>query len=592
MTPARGLVCLCLIGLLALGACSPADEAAREDGWQDALERAQALERSGDGEAARFALRRALRDHPQQPELHIALARNELARGSTELALTSIDDASRSGANVDTVALLRAQTYLAAADQRALDAMPLGPPLTASTDATLRFYQAQGLIDASATQPDRVFERFFALFRYLDALGASTRERLREQGVDEALKQMRTEHAPVAQAWAHVRCADTPVPPATRWQPMAVAAERRVLRVGPGEAFATVAAVAAAARDGDVIDIAPGEYAGDVAIWSQNGLLIRGVGERPHIRAAGKRVRDRDVWLFRGNDITIENVEISGARSPKYRNGAAIRHIGRNLTLRHVFLHDSENGLLTGNDHPDSRLLIEHAEFSRNGRGDGLTHNIYVGQGAELTLRYSYSHDTKGGHLVKSRAARTQVLYSRLTDEQGLSSYLVDTPNGGEVTLLGSILEQGAQAQNKYALSYAGEGTRYESNFLRVVNNTLYNRAYKGVFAHLYSRSRTYVVNNIAIGAPTGLVDTDHIGFVRRTANLLAVDHGVRDPARYDFDLTARSPAIDAGEVFQTVPTEEYVHPLGFRPRQVIDRVDLGAYEACRGALPAPPAGP
>ena len=94
-----------------------------------------------------------------------------------------------------------------------------------------------------------------------------------------------------------------------------------------------------------------------------------------------------------------------------------------------MFLHDSENGLLTGNNRPEAEILIEHSEFARNGDGEGFAHNLYVGYSQALTFRGSYLHASKGGHLLKSRSVSTSIEYSRLSDEEGTGSYVVDVPN-------------------------------------------------------------------------------------------------------------------------------------------------------------------
>jgi hypothetical protein len=42
---------------------------------------------------------------------------------------------------------------------------------------------------------------------------------------------------------------------------------------------------------------------------------------------------------------------------------------------------------------------------------------------------------------------------------------------------------------------------------------------------------------------------------------------------------------VDAGTAIAPAPQREYVHPVGWRKRQTVDRLDIGAYEACRGTL-------
>ncbi len=93
-------------------------------------------------------------------------------------------------------------------------------------------------------------------------------------------------------------------------------AERQVLRVGPGQQYALPSQAARAARNGALVEIHSGEYQGDVTIWRQNDLTLRGVGERPHLRAGGRAAERKGIWVIKGDRVTVENMELSGARVP------------------------------------------------------------------------------------------------------------------------------------------------------------------------------------------------------------------------------------------------------------------------------------
>ena len=98
------------------------------------------------------------------------------------------------------------------------------------------------------------------------------------------------------------------------------------LRVGPGEAYETIAAAAAAAQDGDTVEIVAGTYHEEV-VWSADRLTIRGVGGRPVIDMTGRaltRQGGKGIFILDGADITLENVELVGASVPD-GNGAGIR---------------------------------------------------------------------------------------------------------------------------------------------------------------------------------------------------------------------------------------------------------------------------
>src|SRR5215831_3692074 len=188
------------------------------------------------------------------------------------------------------------------------------------------------------------------------------------------------------------------------------------LQVGPGQPFAKPCAAIATAMPGDTILIdATGSYNGDVCTWSTNDLTIQGVNGRPHIDATGKTSNNKGIWVLEGNNNVIENVELSSAVSTD-KNGAAVRLEGSGLTLRQVYFHNNQNGLLANNVQ-SGEILIEYSEFSANGAGDGQSHNIYVGRVDKFTLQYCYSNSANNGHLVKSRAASNYILFNRLSSE-------------------------------------------------------------------------------------------------------------------------------------------------------------------------------
>jgi hypothetical protein len=355
-----------------------------------------------------------------------------------------------------------------------------------------------------------------------------------------------------------------------------------VLRVGPGRQYATIAAAARDARDGDVVEIASGEYPGDVAAWNQSNLVLRGVGGRPHLRAAGRSSQGKGIWVISGDEVIVENIEFSGARVPD-GNGAGIRFEGRRLTVRGSYFHDNENGILTSN-RDDAEVVIEFSEFARNGAGDGYTHNIYIGHSASFVLKGSYSHEARVGHLVKSRAAVNQILYNRLTDEtEGTSSYNVDLPDGGRALLLGNLLQQGSRTENPAMVSFAAEKDAAGDDQLVVAFNTFYNMWLDGIFVDNRSASAARLVNNVFSGAPAQTVR----GAADLAGNVIGPGAALADPRTSNFQLTAESRAIDAAEEPPTagewnlVPSLEYAHPASVRARPVIYRRDAGALEFC-----------
>ena len=355
------------------------------------------------------------------------------------------------------------------------------------------------------------------------------------------------------------------------------------LEVGPGKTFGAPCDAIAAAADGDVIEIdAAGDYAGDVCAVPKNNLTLRGVGGRALIDAAGQNSGGKAIWVISGNDAVVENIEFSGAAVPD-QNGAGIRQEGQNLTVRNCYFHDNQNGILAG-DKPQSELLIEYSEFANNGFSDGQTHNLYINHVGRLVFQFNYSHNALRGHLLKSRAAETYVLYNRLTEESGTESYEIDIPNGGRAYIIGNLIQQGPNAENGGIISYEGEGANANNpeHDLYVVNNTIVNeRANGGTFINLNAVTVPAVIrNNIFVGPGTLTTQSN-----ADLSGNYEGDPGFVDQAGYDYHLTAGSPAENAGVApgagagYDLTPAFQYVHPAGSEGRTSVGTIDIGAYE-------------
>lgn len=259
------------------------------------------------------------------------------------------------------------------------------------------------------------------------------------------------------------------------------AAHAATLRVGPGEQLTRIADAAKLAKDGDTVEILPGEYRGDVAVWQQKSLTIRGLGQRPVLIADGKSAEGKAIWVIRNGNIRIENIEFRGARVSD-RNGAGIRFERGKLTVRHCAFLDNQNGLLTAG-FGDAELTIENSEFSRNGTGDGQSHNLYVGPIARLSVSGSRFHTANVGHLIKSRAKVSDIRYNLIHDGPGgEASYEINLPNGGIATLIGNIVGQSDKTQNPVVISYGEEGNTWPENRLTLVHNTLYSERLTGTW--------------------------------------------------------------------------------------------------------------
>ena len=394
------------------------------------------------------------------------------------------------------------------------------------------------------------------------------------------------------------------------WTPLGgrsgASATGTVLRVGPGQTYATPCAAIQAASDGDTIQIdAAGSngYTGDVCAWSTNNLTIVGVNGRPHIDANGRSTNGKGTWVIDGNNTTVDNVELSGAAVPDL-NGAGIRLDGIGLTVRNSYFHDNQDGILT-NPQPSGDIVVDSSEFARNGgagdpsRGLGAAHNMYIGLARSFTLRDSYSHDANQGHLVKSRALINYILYNRLTGQGGTSSRELDLPNGGLSYVIGNILQKEPTAQNPYLLSYGEEGASNANSRLYVVNNTFVDNKGGGTAIQIEPSvaAAALVQNNISAGTST-FVDTAGATLATNCLASVVGDPLFANAATFDYHLRAGSPCIDTGSApgtsadgYALQPAAQYVYDLAEIPRMVAGMsIDAGAFEYNNGVAPGPTA--
>ena len=362
------------------------------------------------------------------------------------------------------------------------------------------------------------------------------------------------------------------------------AAQAAIITVGPGEAISHIAEAARIAQDGDTVLIKAGTYRGDVAVWTQKRLDIRGIEGRPVLLADGKSAEGKAIWVFRNGDYTVDNIEFRGTRVPD-GNGAGIRFERGRLALSNCLFEDNQMGLLTSN-FEDAELLISDSTFSTAPHdGPTLNHLLYVGRITRVSITGSHFHSGFKGHLIKSRARHTDLRYNLIVDGPGgEASYEVDLPNGGDALLIGNIIGQSATSQNPVIVAFGAEGPNWANSRLQMSHNTLISQGWRPAWfvrswtEKLPANTQITTRNNLTVGfgAFTMLLPGDHVGNY-------PLQPGALNPSSHEPRLGHSSllrGVVSPATPPALVPHAEFAFPLGTRSLPPTTKWAPGAYQS------------
>ena len=231
-------------------------------------------------------------------------------------------------------------------------------------------------------------------------------------------------------------------------------------------------AVSAIGAGRATIAIAPGRYAecavqeaGDISYYAQKpGSVI----------FDGQACEGKATLVLRGTSaqvsgIIFQNIKVSDG------NGAGIRIEKGHLTVAQSWFRDSQQGILSAND-PQGRIVIDKSTFSRLGTcefSSGCAHSLYIGHYGQLRVTRSRFEEGRGGHYVKSRAARVEVASSSFDDSGGRgTNYMIDLPAGAVGQITNNWFAQGLNKENRSAfIAIAAEARDNTSNGLQIAAN-------------------------------------------------------------------------------------------------------------------------
>jgi hypothetical protein len=236
-----------------------------------------------------------------------------------------------------------------------------------------------------------------------------------------------------------------------------------VVETGQGFGRLQQAVDAIGDRDG-TIRVASGQHR-DCAVQSAGRIAFvaaqAGTATFDRVTCEGKAA-----LVLRGRGARVQGLTFQNMRVPD-GNGAGIRLEKGNLDVVETLFRDSEEGILSGDD-LGSRVRVEHSTFSGLGRCDrGLScaHSLYIGHYGSLSVVRSRFERGRGGHYVKTRTPRVEVLDSSFDDTGGrTTNYMIDLSNGSSGTIARNSFVQGRDKENHSAfIMVAAEGVEHPS---------------------------------------------------------------------------------------------------------------------------------
>jgi hypothetical protein len=239
-----------------------------------------------------------------------------------------------------------------------------------------------------------------------------------------------------------------------------------------GESFRRLqAAVDAIGGGAGTIVIAPGRYR-DCAV-QEEGRIAFVADQRGTVLFEGGMCEDKATLVLRGRSASVEGLAFTGMRVPD-GNGAGIRIEEGDLSVSYTSFSDGQCGILSADD-PSSRITIDYSTFRGLGKhpdGDGA-HSLYIGEYGALTVTNSRFERGTGGHYLKSRAPRVEILFNSFDDSRGSkTNYMIDLSNGATGRIAGNTFVNGTGKENHGTfVAVAPEGPENSSAALTIEEN-------------------------------------------------------------------------------------------------------------------------
>jgi hypothetical protein len=237
-----------------------------------------------------------------------------------------------------------------------------------------------------------------------------------------------------------------------------------------GVEFQSFQEAKSAIKDGSEVYLKAGIYTQGLYIKASN---ISIVGE-DNVIFDGATVDGKAALVLTGNNVLVESIECQNIYV-KDLNGVCIRFEGKNLTVRDLYAHDSQSGIMISYNY-DGFLHVEFSKFENLGgkaTGRGYARAIYANVGEFVFSNSQVLSVGKEGSDLKSRSRKTVVINSILASLDAKDSRLIDVANYGELIIKNSILQQGNNSSNSQLIAYGLEKQQmnFDVNQIKITNN-------------------------------------------------------------------------------------------------------------------------
>lgn len=239
-----------------------------------------------------------------------------------------------------------------------------------------------------------------------------------------------------------------------------------------GERFASLQEAVAAIGEGNgVIRIAPGRYR-QCAVQEAGNVTFAAITPGT-VTFDGTMCEEKAALVLRGRSARVEGLTFTNMKVAD-GNGAGIRLEQGDLHVSQTLFDNGQCGILSASD-PAGTISIDHSTFRSLGKhpdGNGA-HSLYIGDYGGLKVTRTRFERGTGGHYVKSRAARIEVLNSSFDDSLGRdTNYMIDLSNGASGRIAWNTFVQGSGKENYSTLiAVAPEGAEQSSERLLIENN-------------------------------------------------------------------------------------------------------------------------